>query len=160
MASLARDRPGNHRCRLRAGAWRSTCLGCLGGDIRRDIVRRDCAAFWLLAKTSRPALVFAGLGVFTLAQSVPLPIAVLRRLSPEAAYVWTNALHPLGEHVQNGSLSLDPGASMLEAAKWTAYALAFSLAASMGRRRGTAYPIAIVLRECPRRRSGHTRPTR
>ena len=97
-----------------------------------------------LRKPPAPAFLLASLGLYTLLQTAPLPLSLLRQLSPSAAYVWTNALRPLGEEVRYGSLSLDPGASTLEAAKWTAYSLAFWLAAAMRRRRGVAYPLAIV----------------
>ncbi len=69
-----------------------------------------------------PALILAGLSGYTLLQLVPLPLSWLSRLSPEAADVWDRALHPLAEKLTWGSLSLDPGATALEALKYFVYA--------------------------------------
>ncbi len=91
-----------------------------------------------------PAWVFAGLGSYCLLQSAPLPIGLVERLSPHAADRWARALQPLGEAVRTASLSVDPGATSLEAAKWMSYAVAFSIAAAFGRRRGAAPVITLV----------------
>jgi tetratricopeptide (TPR) repeat protein len=69
-----------------------------------------------------PALILAALSAYTLLQVLPLPLGLLSRLSPEAADVWTRALHPLAESPTWGSLSLDPGATAIEALKYFVYA--------------------------------------
>jgi tetratricopeptide (TPR) repeat protein len=97
-----------------------------------------------LRRVPAPAAVMAFLGLFTLAQSIPLPAAWLRFTSPAAAEAWERSLLPFGIHARFGSISLDPGASCIETAKWLAYAVAFSLAASFARRRGAAFGIAVV----------------
>ncbi|HEY5374119.1 MAG TPA: O-antigen ligase family protein, partial [Polyangiaceae bacterium] len=97
-----------------------------------------------LRRIPAPAIVLAALGVYSLVQTVPLPVSVLHRLSPGAADTWQRSLLPFGERVARGSVSLDPGASSVEAAKWLSYAIAFSLAAAFGRRRGKAPAIALV----------------
>src|SRR5690606_18916654 len=60
-----------------------------------------------------PTRIAFGLAGFTLFQAVPLPIGLLEVLSPGGADIWARALRPLGESVRWGSISLDPGASML-----------------------------------------------
>lgn len=97
-----------------------------------------------LKRVPGPAWVLLGLGAYTLVQSAPLPLAVLRVMSPHAADVWARALVPLREPVTFGSMSVDPGASSVEAAKWCSYAIAFSLAAGFGRRAG-ASPVSWLI---------------
>jgi hypothetical protein len=104
-------------------------LGLFGGALRR---------------IPPPAWVLGALGAYTLLQSIPLPIALLKLLSPLAADAWARSLLPFHESVRVGSISLDPGASSLEAAKWFGYAVAFSLAGSFGRRRGATPVVALV----------------
>lgn len=104
-------------------------LGMLDGSIRR---------------VSAPALIMAGLGVYSLLQAVPLPLAWLKFMSPVAAEAWSRSLLPFGEQVGFGSLSLDPGASCVEGAKWLSYAVAFSLAAAISERRGVEFGVASV----------------
>lgn len=107
-----------------------------------------CAIFEWVARSWRrlppPAWVLIGLAGYSFLQSLPLPIAVLTKLTPKAADIWATSLHPFGENVARASISLDPGASVVEAAKWSAYALAFCLATNFARRRGAA-PIFWVV---------------
>ncbi len=105
---------------------------------------------WALASGSlgripAPALVFAVLGTYSLVQSLPLPVGLVRHLSPLAAEIWERALLPFGEHSSHASLSLDPGASSLEAVKWLAYAIAFWLAANFARHSGVVHVVELVL---------------
>lgn len=104
-------------------------LGIAGGALRR---------------VPTPAWVLAGLGLYSLVQSIPMPIGWLERLSPSAALAWSRSLLPFSEQVRFGSLSVDPGATTVEAAKWLAYAVAFSLSAGFGRRRGARVVIGFV----------------
>jgi hypothetical protein len=88
--------------------------------------------------------VLAGLGLYSLLQSIPMPIGWLQMLSPSAALAWSRSLLPFSEQVRFGSLSVDPGATTVEAAKWLAYAIAFWLSAAFGRRRGASLVIGCV----------------
>ena len=90
----------------------------------------------LSAAMPGPARVLFGLGLLSLFQSLPLPPALSSVFSPVGTEIWRSARELLGlPSAVNTSLSLDPGASMREAIKWSMYALAFSVAAALGRRR-------------------------
>ena len=91
-----------------------------------------------------PAAIALGLAVFTAFQAVPLPISVATWLSPESADIWRAAFGAIGESPAFVSVSLDPGASWREAAKWLSYGALFFAAASVGARKGAAYGIAVV----------------
>lgn len=102
-----------------------------------------------------PAVLLAlALASYSLLQSLPLPLEVLQTLSPGSADTWARALLPFGEDVRWGSLSIDRGASLVEALKWITYAAVFGLSASVGRERGaiviagllffTAFVLALV----------------
>ncbi len=97
-----------------------------------------------------PALVL-GLGivgVWTVAQLVPLPPALLRLLSPEAATLYDRHLGPIGAWPSWRPLSLDPGATALEIAKdlgWTlVVAVGAVFAADRGRRNGLLRAVALA----------------
>lgn len=92
-----------------------------------------------------PALILAGLAAYCLLQSIPLPLAWLTKLSPSAADVWQRSLLPLGRTVTSGSLSLDPGASSLEAAKWAAYACILYVSAFVTRSRGARACVYVIV---------------
>jgi len=77
------------------------------------------SAFWVSALLS----------IYCVLQALPLPLAWLNTLSPRAAEVWRNSLHPFGQVVTHGALSVDPGASWLEATKYALYAAVFLIAA-------------------------------
>jgi hypothetical protein len=91
-----------------------------------------------------PAVLLACLGLYSLLQSIPMPLTWLEHLSPEAAEVWRRALRPFNETISYGSLSLDPGASCVEALKWLSYAALFTLTAAHARRRGSSAGITLV----------------
>lgn len=91
-----------------------------------------------------PALLIGSLGLYTLVQSVPLPVGLVQKVSPRAADVWGRTLRPFGESVTYASLSLDPGATSIEAAKWLAYGAVFALAAAISRRRGPKWGVGLV----------------
>ncbi|MFO0615155.1 MAG: O-antigen ligase family protein [Polyangiaceae bacterium] len=91
-----------------------------------------------------PFAVFLGLAAYSILQAIPTPAALLKALSPVAADVWARALVPLGEEVTTRSISLDRGASLLEALKWASYACTFFAATSVARRRGAEFGVAIV----------------
>ncbi len=103
---------------------------------------------WLAPKPDRswtaPGLVFLALALWSAMQAVPLPLGLLAKIAPANADVWARSLLPLGEHPTWGSVSLDPGASLVEAVKWLTYACTFLAAATMAMRRGPAFVLALV----------------
>ncbi|WP_437913086.1 O-antigen ligase family protein [Sorangium sp. So ce302] len=92
-----------------------------------------------------PALTLLGLTAYTLLQAAPLPLAWLERLSPASADIWSRSLMPLGEAAPRyASVSLDPGATLVEAVKWLTYTGVFLTAAFVGARRGAKLGITLV----------------
>ncbi|WP_437277028.1 O-antigen ligase family protein [Sorangium sp. So ce375] len=92
-----------------------------------------------------PTLTLLGLTAYTLLQAVPMPLSWLERLSPASADVWSRALMPLGEAAPRyASISLDPGATLVEATKWLTYAGVFITAAFVGARLGARLGITLV----------------
>ncbi len=89
-------------------------------------------------------VVLLGLGAFSAVQALSLPLSALAALSPAAADVWARVLLPVGRQVSHGSISLDPGASLVEASKWFSYAATFFVAAHVGRTRGASHGLALV----------------
>jgi tetratricopeptide (TPR) repeat protein len=76
------------------------------------------------------AKLFFALGAWTLLQACPLPLPALRAVAPKNAEIWTHAYEITGRARTWASLSLDPGASVVEALKWTTYGAA-AIAASL-----------------------------
>jgi tetratricopeptide (TPR) repeat protein len=92
-----------------------------------------------------PSLVCAALAAYTLLQALPLPIRWLEVVAPVAADVWERCLLPFGEHGPRwASLSLDPGASLVEALRWATYAAVFAAAATVSARHGATWGVAMV----------------
>ncbi len=91
-----------------------------------------------------PAAIAVGLAAFTAFQAVPLPVGTAQWLSPESFAIWSSAVNAVGESPAFTTLSLDPGGSWREAAKWLSYGALFVAAASVGARKGAAYGVAIV----------------
>lgn len=93
-----------------------------------------------------PAVILALLGLYSLLQSVPLPLAWVSALSPLAAQTWTDALRlaevPSGRWV---SLSVEPGASRVEALKWLSYAALFVAAGRLSREKGAQRGVIILV---------------
>jgi tetratricopeptide (TPR) repeat protein len=90
-----------------------------------------------------------GIGValagFTLLQALPLPASLVGWVAPRNADVWARSLLPFGEDGPRWiSLSLDPGATLLEALKWLTYAGVFACACTIARRRGRTWGIILV----------------
>jgi O-antigen ligase len=91
---------------------------------------------WLL-------LALAGYSLF---QALPLPIGVVRVLSPEAALVWEGALRPLRPSSTNWvSLSVDPAGTWLEVLKFSGYACVVIAAAGVRVLRGSRPLLTMVL---------------
>lgn len=92
-----------------------------------------------------PSLVFAALAAYTLLQALPLPMGWLRAIAPANADIWERCLLPFGEAGPSwASLSLDPGASVVEALKWATYAAVFTAASVLGARKGAGWGVAMV----------------
>jgi tetratricopeptide (TPR) repeat protein len=86
------------------------------------------------------------LALYSVLQAIPLPVGLLARLSPVAADIWGRALLPTGARAPAfASISLDPGASCVEALKWWTYGLIFLCAANFGARRGITAGAVLVL---------------
>ncbi len=103
---------------------------------------------WLAPKPDRswtaPGIVLLALALWSAMQALPIPLALLAKIAPANADVWARSLLPLGEHPTWGSVSLDPGASLVEAVKWLTYGCTFLAAATMAMRRGPAFVLALV----------------
>ncbi|APR82150.1 Hypothetical protein A7982_07499 [Minicystis rosea] len=92
-----------------------------------------------------PALVFAGLALFTLLQAIPLPMRWLESIASANADVWQRSLLPFGEGSPGwAAISLDPGASLVEVLKWTTYAAVFLTASAVAARHGAVWGVLTV----------------
>jgi hypothetical protein len=92
-----------------------------------------------------PVYILWGLAAVCLVQLVPLPMGVLRAVSPVAADIWSRALLPLDEAGPSfAPLSLDPGATWVEALRWFSYGAVFVGAAAMSSRLGCRWAAASV----------------
>jgi tetratricopeptide (TPR) repeat protein len=93
-----------------------------------------------------PALVVLLLSAYSALQALPLPAGVVAAIAPQNADVWAHALDPFRERGPSWvSVSLDPGASLVEAVKWLMYAAVFTAAAAAGARRGAAFGALAAL---------------
>jgi tetratricopeptide (TPR) repeat protein len=87
-----------------------------------------------------PPIFLLGLAAFTALQCVPLPAGLVALLSPSSADVWARALIPFGEAAPAWvTLSLDPGATVVEVVRWTTYASLLLSAIVAGARRGPTW---------------------
>ncbi len=92
-----------------------------------------------------PALVALALALYTLLQTLPLPIGLLAKLAPLNADVWQRALLPFGATGPSWApLSMDPGASYVEVLKWLVYAGIFALCQWLSERRGAEWGVGLV----------------
>jgi hypothetical protein len=96
------------------------------------------------ARVPRVAWALGALALYTMLQVVPLPLALVARLSPAAGAVWRDALAPLHGTVRYATLSVDPAATALEALKWSAYGCVFIAASGWRARRRGVMPAALV----------------
>jgi tetratricopeptide (TPR) repeat protein len=92
-----------------------------------------------------PALVLALLAAYCLVQALPLPTWLLAPLAKGNIEVYRGLFEMLGERLPRViPLSLDPGASRLEAVRWGAYAIAFALSSGLGARDRASTGAVIV----------------
>ena len=84
---------------------------------------------------------------WTVLQCIPLPIGVVRVLSPTAADVWSRSVEPLHQSVPGWvTLSVDPSATKVEALKLALYLAAFVASALVtGRRTGTTFLVRSMI---------------
>jgi O-antigen ligase/tetratricopeptide (TPR) repeat protein len=93
-----------------------------------------------------PAALLGALSAYSALQAVPLPLGWLAHLEPTTADIWSRASTIIGGAAPGwASLSMDPGASWLEALKWWAYAGLFIAAAGVGARRGASWGAWLLL---------------
>jgi hypothetical protein len=87
----------------------------------------------------------AALAAFCAVQAAPMPTAWLASLSVNAFEVWSRALHAFREPGPAlAALSLDPGASVVEALKWTSYAFLLVACRDVRSRFGSAWLVSLV----------------
>lgn len=95
-------------------------------------------AMWSGAISTRlplPAVALALLAAYSLLQALPLPVQITEHLARANWDAYTRLFDAFGERAPRFlPLSLDPGASRIEAVKWSTYAIAFALAAGVGAR--------------------------
>jgi hypothetical protein len=94
-----------------------------------------------------PPLAWAlwALASFCVVQAIPLPLAWLQKLNPASFEVWSRSLRAFGEPAPSlGSLSIDPGASIVEGWKWCVYGYLAVACASVKNRFGSSVLSGIV----------------
>lgn len=107
--------------------------------ILHDLKRRGATAIAL------PATIATILAFITLLQVVPLPAAWVAKIAPANADIWARSLLPFGEDGPRFvSLSLDPGASLVEALKWSSYAAVVTASATVSARYGATVGIGMM----------------
>lgn len=102
-------------------------------------------ALWCGGRWPLPAIICAALAAWSALQALPLPASVVALAAPRNAAVWQGAFALLHDPQPRWvPVSLDPGASWVEALKWLTYALAFVAAVHLARRRGAGWGISVV----------------
>jgi hypothetical protein len=97
------------------------------------------------ARVPQGAWLLFALSSYCLVQLVPMPFGVLERLSPASADVWRQAFVEFGVRTPRfATLSVDPGATALEALKWAAYACTYCAAVGW-RARHRALGLALLV---------------
>jgi tetratricopeptide (TPR) repeat protein len=92
-----------------------------------------------------PIWILVGLALFSVIQAVPLPDGLSAWLAPQSHAVWGSSLRALGQlgpawH----SLSIDTGATWIEAAKWFTYAATFAAALALSSRGRAAILVSAL----------------
>lgn len=164
------SRRSGSRPRSRGGFWRffrpslstavaglvalSVVLSALGIGAQQGGLLLAVAGLCLLAgllgakhgaEVPREAWVFVALAAYCAFQAVPLPAGWVAVLSPGAHEVWSGALRAFREPGPRlMSLSLDPGASLVEALKWASYAGVLVASNDVRSRFGSSWLSALV----------------
>jgi O-antigen ligase len=98
-----------------------------------------------LSRVPRLFWLFTAAVAFTLLQLVPIPLGWVTSLSPAAGEIWRSCLSATKAAPPGWvSLSIDPQATALEAAKWWTYGAVFLGAVAVRRERGAAALAAII----------------
>ncbi|HEX4336107.1 MAG TPA: O-antigen ligase family protein [Polyangiaceae bacterium] len=92
----------------------------------------------------RPAAVPLAFSAFTLLQAVPMPLALLRVLSPHAAEMWAGAFPTEQTAAHWFPLTADPGATYIEAFKWLGYSGILAASIAIGARRGVRWTATLL----------------
>ena len=92
------------------------------------------------------AIALAVLALFTAIQLIPLPVNVLRALSPNGAEIWLKALSPLRADLSSvaAPLTLDPPATAFETLKFALVLTGYVLAYGWSRRSGALPALTTV----------------
>lgn len=91
-----------------------------------------------------PALFLVGLAAYTALQATLLPFRWLSAIAPHNAEVWARSLTLLEGAPAYATLSLDPGATWVEALRYLVYAGVVLIAATLAARRGALFGVALV----------------
>jgi tetratricopeptide (TPR) repeat protein len=118
------------------------------------VLGASCFVLWfgarpIVLRPAATALLLLGIGLiaFTLLQCIPMPMSVLRALAPENADVWSRCLLPLREVGPSWApISLDPGATRVQALRGVTYLLAFLASLRIAaRHQGTSFLEAALV---------------
>lgn len=90
------------------------------------------------------SMVALGLCCVSLLQTLPLPAAWLRVVSPMALEIWSSASGPLGSEPSQLSISIDRNATAAEALKWGIYSCTLALSASLARTKGKRWCLSAI----------------
>lgn len=94
---------------------------------------------WSGRRVPAPALGFFGLAAYTALQAVPLPREWIGEVSPVTVEVWLRSLERFStEPPRHISLSLDPGATWVDALRWWTYGIVFVVGGALSKRFGVA----------------------
>jgi O-Antigen ligase len=92
-----------------------------------------------------PAVFCWALAGFSLLQLIPLPVALVEVIAPTNADVWSRALLPFGETVGGWvPISLDPGATWVEALRWYSYGAIFTGMSVVASYHGARWGLSLV----------------
>jgi hypothetical protein len=143
-----------HRASRDASTWRAEealLVAAVVGSVLAlgSVHRAALAAVALLAgaaffagsaprRLPAPSLGLLALAAYSLLQAVPLPFGLVAKLAPKAAEIWLRNGELFAGAPRFVSLSLDPGASAIEALRFSIYAAVFAVAARVAERRGSA----------------------
>lgn len=92
----------------------------------------------------RPALILFALAAYSAFQALPLPMGLVQGLHPTGASLWQETYVALGATRAWASLSLDPGASLVEALKWCCYGSVFVAAANVAGKRDARWIPGLI----------------
>ncbi|MCU0691877.1 MAG: O-antigen ligase family protein, partial [Polyangiaceae bacterium] len=111
------------------------------GALALHVYQRD-AGRWPI---TLPAAGVLGLTAWTALQALPLPSGFVAAIAPHNADVWAHVLDPLGAPGPSWHpISLDPGATWVEALKGVTYLGVVVASSVIAHRRGAVFGVALV----------------